>query len=221
MLGQGIDGMLAADKHPSLTGAAERLAQTLRDLFAAYKEVLAKPGDKAALQRLQAVRQPLGLAIPRQQDTAIPYIPIYWQAMAAVEQAAARMADLSAAAAMDPITADAMAVHDSLRDVRAAATAGNANATSAACQAVAEAVARLNGDLDDDSRKRLQAALANLANKMKVHISHQTADFIQWTDVFFRCLLCAGPAVGCANGRKESPRRCRTGQAGRNARRDG
>jgi len=94
------------------------------------------------------------------------------------------MADLSAAAAMDPITADAMAVHDSLRDVRAAATAGNANATSAACQAVAEAVARLNGDLDDDSRKRLQAALANLANKMKVHISHQTADFIQWTDVF-------------------------------------
>jgi hypothetical protein len=139
--------------------------------------------------------------------------------MAAVEQAAARVADLSAAAAMDPITADAMAVHDSLRDVRAAATAGNANATSAACQAVAEAVARLNGDLDDDSRKRLQAALANLANKMKVHISHQTADFIEWTDC--RCLLCAGPAVGCANGRQESSRRCRPGQAGRNARRDG
>jgi hypothetical protein len=37
----------------------------------------------------------------------------------------------------------------------------------------------LNGDLDDDSRKRLQAALANLANKMKVHISHQIADCIQ------------------------------------------
>lgn len=51
--------------------------------------------------------------------------------MAAVEQAAARVADMSAAAAIDPITADAMAVHDALRDVRAAATAGNATATAA------------------------------------------------------------------------------------------
>jgi hypothetical protein len=54
----------------------------------------------------------------------------FLQAILAVEQAAARVADLSAAAAVDPITADAMAIHDSLRDVRAAATAGNANATS-------------------------------------------------------------------------------------------
>lgn len=55
---KGVDGMLAADQHPSLKGAAERLAQTLRELFAAYKEVVAKPGDRAALERLQRVRLP-------------------------------------------------------------------------------------------------------------------------------------------------------------------
>lgn len=121
--------------------------------------------------------------------------------MAAVEQAAARVADLSAAAAMDPITADAMAVHDSLRDVRTAATAGNANATSAACQAVAEAVARLNGDLDDDSRKRLQAALANLANKMKVHI--RPPDLISFNLLTFLSLFAVCRA--CCRMRRWSP----------------
>lgn len=56
--------------------------------------------------------------------------------MAAVQQAAARVADLSAAAALDPITADAMAIHDALRDVRTAATAGNTTATSAGRPAI-------------------------------------------------------------------------------------
>lgn len=67
--------MLAADKHPSLRGAAERLAQTLRDLFAAYKDVAANPGDRAAMSRLQEVSDVYPLVSFRLNLQLITYRP--------------------------------------------------------------------------------------------------------------------------------------------------
>lgn len=58
------------------------------------------------------------------------------QEMEALAQAANRVADLSESAALDPITADAVAIHDALRDARECATAGKADATSAGATVV-------------------------------------------------------------------------------------